>query len=173
MSKLFNNKQASFQVLKKLGFEKVNNRLIFRCDVQQTQYIMYLVEKVDFQFFELNSNISLRFKSFIRDIADNIDINRKKLMKNNNYNYHYNNQTAKDVSNYNYEVYNYNYKNDDDIDTILSELFDQLPDLLLENMQNEIYSYIENNDFQLLAKFLHKKMIEYKRNNIKIVITFL
>ena len=64
---------------------------------------------------------------------------------------------------------NKNQRHDDNknIDTIISELFDQLPDSILDTINDDIDTYVEKKDFQCLAMFLRKEKVEYKRSNIK------
>lgn len=213
LSKLLTNHQASFQVLQKLGFYKVNNRLLFECDVSSNNNI---IEKIDASFFESNKNISLKFKSFVRnickninecnnenknidttvnelidqlpesvmqDIADDIDSyvqkndfqSLVKFLQQKTVEYDNNSNRAINLSRDN--LTNYNCKDmilrednsDKNIDTIVSELIDHLPDSILDEINHDINMYTEKNDLGSLAKFLRKKKVEYKRKNIKLM----
>ena len=59
------------------------------------------------------------------------------------------------------------YYHNETIDAIICILIDELPDSILETIQYEIESCIENNDFESLKELLRKKKIEYKRSNVK------
>ena len=112
-------------MLQKLGFQIVRNRLLFECDVSNKDNI---VNKIDFSFFRLNPNISLKFKLFVKNIPNNT----------------------------------YIYDDNQNIDNIVSELIDSLPNEILQQVTSKINAYIGRNDFKSLAKFLNQKRNEYQ-----------
>ena len=73
LSKLFTNKQLSFEVLEKLGFQKKNNRLLLECDIDVPS-IEYFVSKIDFSYFASKPKISSKLKLFVKNIFSNLDV---------------------------------------------------------------------------------------------------
>ena len=130
----------SFHVLEKLGFRIVRNRLLFECNVLNKDNIL---SKIDFSFFTLNPNISLKFKIFVQNIHNNIYIyddnqNIGNMLSQaveiviNPIKAKYQHTVGERTSSHD-NIFSYN-KN---FDTIIDKLIDELPDLILSDKIND------------------------------------
>lgn len=129
LSKLFDNRHISLEILEKLGFEWENNRLTLKYESINLNNITNNIK-----FCQLKYNICLKLQNTVINFVKR-------------YSYESNSSCTK------------NKNSNDNLDGLVAQMIDALPASVLKENADLIDKWIEKNDFRALKEFYKKRNV--------------